>query len=192
MNKEKLLELGLTEDQAARVLEGFKGYIPPERFNEVNEAKKNAEAMVAERDAQISKLKKSEGIGEELKAQIETLQAENKAAREKYESDIKALKIDNAIDAALTAAGAKNLKAARALLDMEKIALDGESVKGVEDQIKALVSDEASSFMFAAKSEGKAPSGMKAGEGGKPAPKSVKDMNYSERVAYLAAGGTLE
>lgn len=191
MNKEKLLSLGLTEDQATAILDGFKGYIPPERFNEVNEAKKRAEEMISEREKQIDSLKKSAGDGEALKAKIEQLQSENKAAKEKYESDIRDLKISNAVDAALNAAGAKNLKAARALLNMEGITLEGEEVKGVAEQIKALTSDESSSFLFNVKTD-PTPKGMgKVGEGGKPKAKPVSEMNYSERVAYLAAGGTL-
>ena len=188
MNKEKLLALGLNEEQAKAVLEGFKGYIPPERFNEVNEAKKAADALVAERDKQIEGLKKATGDSEALKAQIEKLQTENKAAKEKYESDIKTLKINNAVDSALTVAGAKNLKATRALIDFEKIKIEGEEVKGIEDQIKALVKDEGSSFLFNATGK---PKGMKAGESGEPTDKPVEKMNYSERVAYLAAGGKL-
>ena len=148
MNKEKLLALGLTEEQAKAVLEGFKGYVPPERFNEVNEAKKNAEALVSERDKQIEGLKKSTGDSEALKAEIEKLQGENKAAKEKYEADIKTLRINNAIDSALTKAGAKNLKAVRALLDMEKITLDGDEVKGIDEQIKGLSKADDSSFLF--------------------------------------------
>lgn len=191
MNKEKLLELGLTEEQAKAVLEGFKGYVPPERFNEVNEAKKNAEALVSERDKQIEGLKKSTGDNEALKAEIEKLQSENKAAKEKYESDIKTLKINNAIDSALTSAGAKNLKAVRALLDMEKITLEGDEVKGVSDQVKALMKAEDSSFLFNVKDGNPAPKGMKSPDGsGKPAGnKPYSQMTYSERVAFLEAGG---
>lgn len=189
MNEKKLLELGLTEEQAKAVLEGYKGYVPLERFNEVNEAKKNAESLVAERDKQIESLKKSAGDNEALKAEIEKLQGENKAAKEKYDSDIKTLKINNAIDSALTTAGAKNLKAARALIDFEKIKIDAEGVKGVEEQIKALVSDESTSFMFKGSTP---PTGTKAGESNKGTDKPYSQMNYSERVAYLAAGGKPE
>lgn len=195
MNKEKLLELGLTEEQAKAVLEGFKGYVPPERFNEVNEAKKAAETLVSERDKQIEGLKKSTGDSEALKAEIEKLQSENKAAKEKYESDIKTLKINNAIDSALTASGAKNLKAVRALLDMEKITLEGDEVKGVDDQIKALLKGEDTSFLFNVADNGvKTPKGMKAKEGsGNPAgKKSYNEMTYTERVEFLAQGGVPE
>lgn len=195
MNKEKLLELRLTEDQAKAVLEGFKGYVPPERFNEVNEAKKAAEALISERDKQIEGLKKSTGDSEALKAQIEKLQSENKAAKEKYEADIKTLKINNAIDSALTKAGAKNMKAVRALLDMEKITIEGDEVKGIDDQIKGLSTAEDSSFLFNVVDNGtKTPKGMKSPEGaGKPAgKKSYSEMTYTERVEFLANGGVPE
>lgn len=189
--KEKLIALGLTDEQVSSILDMFKGYIPPERFNEVNEAKKNAEAQIAEREKQLEALKKSVGDNESLKAQIEKLQGENKATKEKYESDLKSLKINSAIDTALTANGAKNLKATKALLDLEKIKLDGEKVSGIDDQIKSLLSGEDTKFLFNVKTEPEVPKGMKAGEGGKPSEKPVSEMNYAERVAHLAAGGSL-
>lgn len=189
MNKESLLALGLTEEQATKVLEGFKDFVPRERLNEVNEAKKTLEAQVAERDKQLTELKKSVGDNEALKTQIDELQKANKAAKEKFESDLQALKISNAIDTALTASGAKNLKATRALLDLEKITLDGDDVKGVEEQIKALKSDDSTKFLFNGET---APKGTRAGEPKDGKPKPVSEMNYSERVAFLAAGGKLE
>lgn len=47
------------------------------------------------------------------------------------------LKLDNAVNTALTAAGAKNIKALRALLDLESIRLDGSGkLEGLEEQLK--------------------------------------------------------
>lgn len=190
MNKTQLLALGLTEEQAVKVLEGFEGYVPPSRFNEVNEAKKNAEAQIAERDKQLDELKKAAGDNEKLQKQIEKLEADNKAAKEGFEKNLATLKITNAVDLALTAKGAKNIKATKALLDFEKIKLDGDTVIGADEQIEALINDEATKFLF---ERANAPTGMKAGEGtNAPASKPVSEMNYSERVAYLAAGGKLD
>lgn len=73
-------------------------------------------AGVKERDRQLEALKKASGDAEALKAEIEKLQGENKAAAAKYASDLKALQISNAVERELTAAGAKNLKAVKALL----------------------------------------------------------------------------
>ncbi len=194
MNKDQLLSLGLTEDQATRVLESFKGWVPPSRFNEVNEAKKNAEQQLGERDKQLDELKKSlASDNEELKSKLDALQAENKTAKERYEQELNTFKINNALDLALTQNGAKNLKAARALIDLEKIKIEGDKVNGIEDQIKALLKSDDSKFLFEVKTESnQVPTGMKAPEGtGNILNKPVTEMNYSERVAYIAAGGTL-
>lgn len=191
MNKNGLIALGLSEEQATKVLEAYKGYVPPDRFNEVNEAKKAAEALVSERDKQLNELKKSTGNVEELQKQIETMQAENKATKQKYEADIKNLKINNAIDAALTANGAKNLKMGRAMLDLTKITVEGDEIKGIDDQIKALKEAEDSKFLFT--DVIKSPAGMKAGEGGSGnKEKSVNEMSYDEMIAHLENGGTLD
>lgn len=188
--KEKLIALGFSEEQVVKVLDLFKGYVPPERFNEVNEAKKNAENAISERDKQLAELKKSAGDNDELKKQIESLQLENKTAKDKFEADLKQMKISNAIDSALTGAGAKNIKAVKALLDLEKIKLDGENVTGIDDQVKMLLSAEDSKFLFNVKTENQL-TGMKAAESNTTAEKPVSEMNYSERVAYMKAGGSL-
>ncbi len=149
MTKEELMALGLTEEQAAKVLEGYKGYVPKTRFDEVNEAKKRAEGLVAERDKQLEALKKSSGDAEALKTEIAKLQDENKAAADKYKADVKALLVNSIVERDLFKAGAKNIKAAKALLnDLDKAELDGENVKGLADQIKKLQEDEGSKFLF--------------------------------------------
>ena len=191
MNKEQILAIGLTEDQATQVLDGFKGYIPPSRFNEINEAKKAHEATIAERDKQLSELMKSVGDNEQLKKQIEGLQAENKEAKAKYEADLKAVQTNNAIDMALKESGAKNLKAVKALLELDKVVFDGEKLDGLAAQIEALQKDEGSSFMFESKQV--TPTGMKRPTGeGEAKPKPYSEMNYSERVEFLNAGGQPE
>ena len=105
MNKEDLLKLGLTEEQAEKVLsentEQLKGFIPKARFDEVNNAKKQAEKDLSDRDKQLETLKNSTGDVETLKNTIKQLQDENKASKEQYEANISKIKLDNAIDNAL-------------------------------------------------------------------------------------------
>lgn len=190
MSKEKLLELGLTEEQAGKVLDVFKDSIPRTRLNEALDAKKHADSVIAERDKQLEELKKSMGDNDALKKQIETLQNENKTAKAKYEADLKNIQINGAVEKALLSAGAKNLKAVKALLSLDNPEFDGENIKGLADQIKALQAADDSKFLF---SEPQKMSGVKGAEGtGKTPEKPFKDMNYSERVAYLEAGGKLE
>lgn len=192
MNKQQLLALGLTEEQADKVLTGFEGYVPSTRFNEVNEAKKHAEALLVERDKQLEELKKGAGDNEKLQKQIEKLEAENKTAKENFEKSLNELKINNAVDLALTAKGAKNLKATRALLDFEKIKIKGDGFEGIDEQIDSLIADEGTKFLFE-QVNANVPKGMTPPSGtNQPPKKAYKDMNYSERVAYLAAGGRPE
>jgi len=48
------------------------------------------------------------------------------------------MQLDIAIEKALTAAKAKNPKAVKALLDLEKVKLDGDKLLGLEDQLKTI------------------------------------------------------
>ena len=194
MKKEELLKLGLDEETAEKVAnastEELKNYVPKSRFDEVNTAKKTAEDNVKARDQQIETLRTSAGMADDLKKQIETLQADNKRKDEEHAAEMKALQIDNAVSSALTAAKAKNLKAVKALLNLENAELaDDGTVKGLADQIKALTEAEDSKFMFdSTKPKMK---GAKAGENGTDdgddsKGKDTSKMSYDELCAYLA------
>lgn len=59
MTKEKLLEWGLTEEQATKVMEGLNGsFVTKARFNEVNTELTTAKNTIKERDTQLETLKK--------------------------------------------------------------------------------------------------------------------------------------
>ena len=189
MTKEELIALGLNEEQAGKVLEGYKGYVPKTRFDEVNEAKKKAEDTVKERDKQLEDLKKASGDSEALKAQIAQLQADNKVAADKYAAELKAVQINSAVEKELTAAGAKNLKAVKALLEgLDKAELDGENVKGLADQIKKLKTGEDTKFLFNEAAPGF--KGVKGGSGNGGNPDTITKeafakMGYKERVELM-------
>ena len=168
MKKEDLIALGLTDEQAEKVLsanaEHLKGFIPKARFDEVNNAKKQLEKDISDRDNQLETLKNSAGDAEALKTTIAQLQVDNKVAAENYQTELAKLKLAGAIDAALLGADVINIKAVKALLDVSKIKLDGETLTGINDQIETLKSAEDSKMLF--KSETKAGfSGVKPGEG---------------------------
>ena len=150
MEKEKLMEIGLTEELAAQVMKEIDGkFVTKTRFNEVYTELKQTKDQVKERDLQLETLKASAGDAEDLKKQIETLQSENKAKDEAHEAELKQLKIDIAVDKALTEAKAKNPKAVKALLDLSKAEIDDDgTVKGLDTQIKKLSEAEDSKFLF--------------------------------------------
>lgn len=173
MNKEDLLKLGLTEEQAEKVLsvnaEQLKGFIPKVRFDEVNNAKKQAEKDLSERDKQLETLKNSTGDIETLKQTIESLQNENKAAADKYNAELAEIKLAGAVDTALLGADALNVRAVKALLDMSKIKMDGDVLLGINEQIESLKKAEDSKMLFKAVEVGKQKgpnfAGVKPGEG---------------------------
>mgnify|MGYP000873730113 CR=1 FL=1 len=151
MKKEDLIKLGLDEEIAQTVADAFaeylKGFIPKSRFDEVNEAKKKLEQDIKTRDEQLEALKKIDAEG--LQAEIEKLQKENKATKEKYEAELKQIRLNNAVEKKLIASGAKNIKATKALLDLESVELDEDgNVKGLDEQIKQLQENEDSKFLF--------------------------------------------
>ena len=180
-----------------------KGFVSKADFNQVNTAKKKAEDDVKARDQQLEDLKKSTGDAAALQEQIATLQAQNAEAKESYEAELARVRLDGAVEAALTAAGAKNNTAVKALLaDFLKDAKldDSGAVKGLTAEIETLSKAEATSFLFnTADGNGQQQfKGMQPGAaGGKTPPpqgKEPKDMNYDELCAYLEAnpGAKLE
>lgn len=140
MKREDLISMGLTEEQADKVLGSIDGnFIPKSRFNEVNEENKTLKKSVADRDMQLEDLKKSSVDNADLQEQISDLQKANADQKKAHETELARLRLDNAIDAALSGAHAKNGKAVKAMLDMEKVKLgeDGKLI-GLDEQIEAL------------------------------------------------------
>lgn len=150
MKKEEFVALGISEDVAEKAAEASKkeleGFVPKTRFNEVNEAKKKLETDITERDEQLETLKKSAGDNAELKTQIETLQGENKTVKEKYEADMKDIKMSTAIKLSLSGK-AHDEDLVAGLFDRTKLIMgeDGK-IAGLEEQLSTLKNEK--SFLF--------------------------------------------
>lgn len=141
--KELLKKAGIPEDKLDSTITDInkelpKHFIPKDKYNEAAEAKRKLEADLAARDTQLEELKKAAGDSEELKQQINELQEANKATKEEWEAKTAQMRLNFAIEKALTTAKAKNAKAVKALLDMEKVKLDGEQLLGLDDQLTAI------------------------------------------------------
>ena len=192
MKKEDLMKIeGMTDNLATKIAEvsaeELKGYIPKTRFDEVNEAKKNAEALVKERDKQLEDVKKSTGDNEELKKQIEQLQETNKAAKAEYEENIKRVQKENIDTLLLTEHGAKNAKAVIALLDAVDGKLEGDDYKAARlAQIQALQKSESYLFNIKNQEPPKASGATPANSGSTHVPGTITKeqfnrMGYKER-----------
>lgn len=202
MKKEDFIKLGFSEEDAKKAAdasaEELKSYIPKARFDEVNNDKKKLELDVRDRDSQLETLKNSTGDVEAMKKQIADLQAENKTKDETHAAEMKQLKVDAAVSAALSAAKAKNEKAVKALLELdpEKIELlDDGSIKGLDDQIKKLTESDDTKFLFDTSTKKTQMKGAKPGETGKEDPDTkvdVSKMSYEELAAYMEANPDAE
>ena len=153
MNLESIQALkieGLTEEGAKKIAEAsekeLEGYVEKSKYDTEVKAKEQLTKDVKARDKQLETLKGQTGDNEELKKQIETLQKDNKTAKETYEKELKELKINNAIKLAING-DAQDADLVATLIDKEKLVVgnDGQIV-GLDEQVKTL--KESKSFLF--------------------------------------------
>lgn len=148
MTKEQLMAIGLSEEQAQKVLDTLDGnYVLKSKFQEVSEENKTLKKSVGDRDKQLENLKKSSGDNADLQKQISDLQKVNADQQKAHEAELSQLKLDNAIDLALSGAKAKNSKAVKAIMDLSKVKIgeDGK-LSGFDEQLEALKKSDAYLF----------------------------------------------
>lgn len=140
-------------------------------------------------------LKKPMGEVETLKGEIATLEADIKRKDETHAGEINTIKINMAVDKAISSAKGKNATAIKALLNLtETELLEDGTVKGLSEQLEKLTKAPDSMFMFDANETPKADvKGATPAEGEKGAVDKSK-MTYSEIANYLAEnpGATLQ
>ena len=191
MTRAELEALGLTKEQIDSVM-GINGNDIEKVKTKLTEAEKEADTLkeqIKDRDKQLNDLKNSKEDLEGLKSQIETLQKDNKAKDEQYKAEIRNLKVNSAVDAALTGAKAKNLTAVKALLkDIDKAELleDG-TVKGLKEQIEALTKADDSKFLFDIATAPQTPKGATPASSPKASATGItkeqfNKMGYRERL----------
>lgn len=118
-------------------------------FNKINAEKKALKEAAVSMEESLRELKAGKDEAECLKEEIAVLRKSIMQISREYEAVIAELKLDIAVDEALAAAGAKNTKAVKALLDTDKLYLGaGELVEGIEEQIEFLKNSPGSSFLF--------------------------------------------
>lgn len=148
MKREELKELGLTDEQIGSIMD-----LHGVTVNELNSRVSTAEQQAAQYQEQLEKnqnelndFKANAKGNEDLTKQLEDLQSKFDEIKTSSEQQIADLKKSSAIDLALTQAGAKNIKAAKALLDSESLELTDEGLKGLDDQLAAL--KESDGYLF--------------------------------------------
>ena len=189
MKKEELMKLeGMTEELATKVAEQsaeeLKGMIPKSRLDEVIAERDHAKQDHADVLKQLGALQKESGDVQSLKDKIAEMETTAKEAEKTHAAEIQTLKINNAVETALVGAKALNVKAVKALLNLEKAELDENgTVKGLADQITAL--QKSDSYLFGSSTMKGAKTGESGNEDGDKGV-DISKMTYSELAAYMA------
>jgi Phage minor structural protein GP20. len=182
----------VVQNVVAAAEEKLKDFVPKHRFDEVNEAKKQLAEQLAERDNQLSQLKKAAGDNEELRKQIEALQHENKEREQEYQGRLRDMAITTAIKLAV-AGEAHDPDLVVNLIDKSKVEVDeqGNVKTGLEDQIKSL--RESKAFLFVQKQadpQGKL-KGMNPADGREPSKGGIKNPWSKEHFNLTEQGRIL-
>lgn len=138
-------------------MEFLKEHLGEELYNQVAEKLNNTTMKLADLssgeyvakgkyEAEVGKNKTLTQNIEELTGKVKTFDGvdlealKNEAItwQEKYNADMAKLKLDNGIEKALISTKARNMKAVKAMLDLEAIKLDGETITGIDEQLTAL------------------------------------------------------
>ena len=165
MNKDQLIALGLSEEQAQSVLDGFGQMVPKSRLDDKIQELKTAKNTITKYETDLEELKPKAAGNEALLQQIQQLQDDNKTAKDQYEAELAKTRLTSAVKLALTGK-VQDLDIVSSLLDKSKIELDeqGNVKGGLDEQLTTL--KESKSFLFVPETEERTlPKGTKPGEG---------------------------
>lgn len=148
MNRDKLKELGLSDEQINNVMAMHGAKIEDnkaelEKLEAIKAENETLKTQLADRDKDITSLKDEAKDNEALSTQLTELQSKYETANKELETT----KFDGALSNALTGADVRNVKATRALLDLDKVSFDDKGqLSGLDEQIKAL--KESDAYLF--------------------------------------------
>lgn len=159
MQRKFLEDLGLAKEAIDKNLDENSADIGKAKseFDDLKKQLAASEDQIKDRDKQLEELKKTAGDNAELLKQIADLQVENTATKEKYEAEMKDLKLSTAIKLAV-GESAQDADLVAGLFDRSKLILsDDGKITGLEEQMKTI--KESKPFLF--KTETHKPSGFR-------------------------------
>ena len=139
MERKFLEDLGLEKDAIDKIMAENGKDIEAEKAKITAETEKLTKANETIKALQET-VKKFDGVD------VEKLKKDLADAETKYNTELSAIKLNNALEMALIKGKAKNTKAVKALLDTESIKLDGDKLLGLEEQLAKLKTD--NSYLF--------------------------------------------
>lgn len=149
MNREQLKELGLTDEQVENVMKEYGKSVndikaKADKVDSLESQIQDYQKQIEERDNQLEELKKVDAEG--LQAKIEELQQLNEQTVSEFEEKLQKQAFEHKLESTLKDSKVRNVKAVKALLDLESIKLDGDKLLGLDDQLQQL--KESESYLF--------------------------------------------
>lgn len=149
MKRDELREMGLTDEQVTKVFGMHSA--------EVNDLHSQISTITGERDQykdelntnaqKLKDLQKDAKDNEELQGQLKDLRKEFDDSQKASQDKIASLKLNSAVDLAIAGSHARNGKAVRALIDMDKVKMgDDGTLTGLDDQLTGL--KDSDSYLF--------------------------------------------
>lgn len=138
MNREFLKALGLEDEVIDKIMaeHGKTLNDTKNKLDTVTTERDDLQGQLIDRDEQLDALKDVDP--DKLKQEIADLQQVNQTTKDDYEQKLHQQAFEHRLENTLKDAGVRNSKAVKALLDTDNIKLDGETLLGLDDQLKGL------------------------------------------------------
>lgn len=138
MKREELKALGLSDEQVDKVISMNGRDI--EKYKNVEAENESLKTQAEANAKSLNELQEKVKGNEDLTKQVQDMKDANAKAEKDFKERIKQMSIDNAVDSFLSSKRAKNSKAAKALIDMDKVTYDeGKNVvSGLEEQWESI------------------------------------------------------
>lgn len=180
MKKEFLIGLGLTDETAEKIINAMKeemeGFLPKSRFDEVNNAKKDLETKIKDLEKTVEESGK-------FKSDFENLKVESEKRMNELNDMLTKAQLQRLVESALHGAKARDIKSVLAHIDTSKLKVEGETVEGLQEQVKALKESERTSFLFHSDKPNAGVSGVTPTDGGSASGSGVvKPRNIREAL----------
>lgn len=186
--KGKFLEdLGLTKEQIESIMSenGKDIEAEKEKATAITTELEDVKEQLKEANSTIEDLKKNNSDNEALQAKVKEYEDTINTQKTEYETKVRNLTLDSAIEKALSNAGAKHAELLSTKIDREKLKIEeGGKVTGLDEQINSF--KESYKDLFIPKIEGRDPNNNNSG--GKPAiknPWSKEHFNLTQQAKIL-------
>ena len=121
-------------------------YVSKDKFSALETEANGYKTQLETLNAELTALKDKKGTDGDTKEALKALQEQHSAEMQSLKERLESTRRDGLLESALIKGGARNTKAVKALLDMERIKMEDDKLDGLDDQLDALRKD--SGYLF--------------------------------------------